>query len=126
MEMACLYTSRGVFGVKANKVWGWDAQNAQGEQVVHLWTYTFLFKEEPFVEAFKNFLLGIGNFFQLQHGAPIVHLAQRVGLLSFSTPVNPISIACVHAFCTYLIECNEFCNVGPPVMTNALLGTSLL
>jgi len=126
MEMACLYTSCGVFGVKANKVWGWDAQNAQDGQVVHLWTYTFLFKEEPFVEAFKNFLLGMGNFFQLWHGAPIVCLAQSVGLLSFSTPIDPIYIACVHAFCTDLVEHNELCNVGPPVMTNALLGTSLL
>src|SRR5260370_39676082 len=115
MEMACLYTSRGVFGVKANKVQGQDAQNAQDEQVVHLWTYTFLFKEEPFVEAFKIiFLLGMGYFFQLWCGAPIVHLAQSVGLLSFSTPVNPIYIACVHAFCMILLNIMNSTMLGLP------------
>src|SRR5258707_13478127 len=65
MEIACLYASHGVLGVKANKICGQDAQNAQGEQVAHLWTYMFLFKEEPYIEAFKHFLLGTGNFFQL-------------------------------------------------------------
>src|SRR6266436_1433508 len=58
MEIACLYALCGVLGVKANKIHGWDAQNAQGEQVAHLWTYTFLFKEEAYIEAFKHFLLG--------------------------------------------------------------------
>src|SRR5258708_26548033 len=32
----------------------------------------------------------------------------------------------MYAFCMDLIECNELCNVGPPVLTNALLGISLL
>src|SRR5260221_12791269 len=86
----------------------------------------FLFKEEPYIEAFKHFLLGTGNFFQLRCGAPIVCLAQRAGLLSFSTPIDTIYLACVYAFCTDLIERNELCNVGPPVLTNELLGISLL
>src|SRR5258705_11978905 len=86
----------------------------------------FLFKEEPYIEAFKHFLLGTGNFFQLQHGAPIVQLAKSAGLLSFSTPIDTIYLACVYAFCMDLIECNELHNVGPPVLTNALLGISLL
>src|SRR5258707_7594279 len=86
----------------------------------------FLFKEEPYIEAFKHFLLGTGNFFQLQCGAPIVHLAQSAGLLSFSTPIDTIYLACMYAFCMDLIEHNELCNVGPPVLTNALLSISLL
>ena len=126
MEIACLYASCGVLGVKANKIHGRDAQNARGEQVAHLWTYMFLFKEEPYIEAFKHFLLGTGNFFQLRHGAPIVHLAQSAGLLSFSTPIDAIYLACMYAFCMDLIEHNELCNVGPPVLTNALLSISLL
>src|SRR5258708_21930092 len=32
----------------------------------------------------------------------------------------------MYAFCTDLIECNELHNVGPPVLTNVLLGISLL
>src|SRR5258708_9390134 len=32
----------------------------------------------------------------------------------------------MYAFCMDLIECNELCNVGPPVLTNALLSISLL
>src|SRR5258707_2504397 len=86
----------------------------------------FLFKEEPYIEAFKHFLLGTGNFFQLRRGAPIVRLAQSAGLLSFSTPIDAIYLACMYAFCMDLIECNELCNVGPPVLTNVLLGISLL
>ena len=126
MEIAHLYASCGVLGVKANKIHGWDAQNAQGEQVAHLWTYMFLFKEEPYIEAFKHFLLGTGNFFQLRRGAPIVRLAQSAGLLSFSTPIDAIYLACMYVLCMDLIECNELHNVGPPVLTNALLGISLL
>src|SRR5258708_5571598 len=105
---------------------GQDVQNAQGEQVAHLWTYMFLFKEEPYIEAFKHFLLGTGNFFQLRRGAPIVRLAQSAGLLSFSTPIDAIYLACMYAFCMDLIERNELRNVGPPVLTNVLLGISLL
>ena len=86
----------------------------------------FLFKEEPYIEAFKHFLLGTGNFFQLQCGAPIVHLAQSAGLLSFSTPIDAIYLACMYAFCTDPIERNELHNVGPPVLTNVLLSISLL
>ena len=86
----------------------------------------FLFKEEPYIEAFKHFLLGTGNFFQLRCGAPIVRLAQSAGLLSFSTPIDTIYLACMYAFCMDLIEHNELRNVGPPVLTNVLLGISLL
>src|SRR6266436_6473948 len=86
----------------------------------------FLFKEEPYIEAFKHFLLGTGNFFQLRHGAPIVCLAQSAGLLSFSTPIDTIYLVCMYAFCMDLIEHNELCNVGPPVLTNVLLSISLL
>src|SRR5260370_1085169 len=32
----------------------------------------------------------------------------------------------MYVFCMDLIEHNELCNVGPPVLTNALLGISLL
>src|SRR5260370_42530246 len=83
-------------------------------------------KRSPLLRPSKISSLGMGNFFQLQCGAPIVCLVQSVGLLSFSTPIDPIYIACVHAFCMDLVEHNELCNVGPRMMTNALLGTSLL
>src|SRR5260221_4160137 len=75
MEIAHLYALHGVLGVKANKIHGWDAQNAQGEQVAHLWTYMFLFKEEPYIEDFKHFHLGTCNFFQLLLQTPIYCLA---------------------------------------------------
>src|SRR5260370_42410909 len=130
MEIACLYALCGVLGVKANKIHGQDAQNAQGEQVAHLWTYTFLFTEEPYIEAFKHFLLGTGNFFQLQCGAPIVCLAQSAGLLSFSTPIDAIYLACVYAFCTDLIEhCrreNGSMHIPPMETSFGHLHTSLL
>src|SRR5258708_35370076 len=86
----------------------------------------FLFKEEPYIEAFKHFLLGTGNFFQLRCVAPIVHRAHSAGLLSFSTPIDTIYLACMYAFYIDIIELNELFDVGPPVLTNVHLSISLI